>query len=330
MTDPLRLYWFWPERARLATLLGDEQVWSNYRRAATRAGLELEIVGVDDVDVIALPAGPQIRMRGEPVDPAREFFHTKLYTWPMFGPDIWRSLATFQAIEAAGCCTLIRPELNLISNDKATTLLYLREVDDGWLPTVSLPTRDVTGLRFRLQDAGIDYPVVVKPASWGSGKGVSIARTQGDLLTVLRLAGAAELTMVVQPLLGTGGQGLADIRVYCVDGKPIGALSRTPGPDGTVANVTAGGHGELVEVPPALAERAARIAGFLDTPWLGVDFLCDGESCYLSEVEIDACIGPVTSRLPGMERVLDHRFQAYRSRFETFRRWAGLQAGAVR
>lgn len=318
-TETLVLHWFWPERTRLATLLADEAVWSSYRLAADTAGLVLDIVSVDDVDVLAAPWGPRVFVRGEPVDPARTLFHTKLYTWPMFAPDVWRSLATFQTLAAAGCHTLIRPELNLLTNDKTATLLHLRAVDHQWLPTVSLPTRELTGLRVRLQESGIDFPVVVKPASWGSGKGVTVARDETELTTVLRLAAAAELTMVVQPLVGGGSREPADVRVYCVDGRPVGALRRTPGPGGAVANVTAGGHGELIDVPPDLATRAAAVAARLDTPWLGVDFLCDGDDAYLSEVEIDACIGPVTSRLPGMEDVLAQRFSAYRARFERWR-----------
>jgi hypothetical protein len=318
--ETLVLYWFWPERTRFATLLADEAVWSNYRLAADGAGMVLDIVSVDDVDVLAAPWGSRVFVRGEPVDPTRALFHTKLYTWPMFGPDVWRSLATFQTLAAAGCHALIRPDLNLLSNDKAATLLHLRDVDHDWLPTVRLPTRELTCVRVRLQENGIDFPVVVKPASWGSGKGVTVARDEQELATVLRLAAAAELTMVVQPLLGGGAREPADVRVYCVDGRPVGALRRTPGPGGGVANVTAGGTGELIEVPPDLAARAAAVAAALDTPWLGVDFLCVDGAAYLSEVEIDACIGPVTSRLPGMDYILALRFAAYRGRFE---RWLG-------
>ncbi len=320
--QPLRLYWFWPERTRLTTLLADDAVWASYRKAAEAAGMTLDVISVDDVAVVAAPGGATVFVRGEPVDPAGSLFHTKLYTWPMFGPDVWRSLATFEEVAAAGYCTLIRPELNLTTNDKAATLMRLREVDRGWLPTVSLPTRELARLRVQLSEAGIDYPVVVKPSSWGSGKGVLVAHGESDLLTALRLASAAELTMVVQPLLGdvpgTGGRGIRDVRVYCVDGEPVGALRRTPAPDGTVANVTAGGLGELIEVPDELFSRARAIGRHLDTPWLGVDFLCVGDDAHLSEVEIDACIGPVTSRLPGMDLVLARRFEAYRGRF---RQW---------
>ena len=140
-------------------------------------------------------------------------------------------------------------------------------------------------------------------------------------MTALRLAGAAELTMVVQPFVD-GDDRRTDVRVYCVDRAPVGALRRSAGEGGTVANISAGGTGELIPVPAELHERAAAIAAHLDAPWLGVDFLCNESDQYLSEVEIDACIGPVTSQLPGMDAVLSARFGAYLADYE---RW--LRAG---
>lgn len=312
-----RLCWFWPERGRPRTVREDEPGWQGYRQAAAAAGLRLDVVAVDDVDVLALPGAPRVHVRGEPVDAASTVFHTKLYTWPMFQTDVWRSLATFEAIAGAGYRTLIRPELNLVSNDKAATLLHLRGVDTGWLPTITVPTRDFTGLRVRLEEAGISYPVVVKPASWGSGKGVIRAEGESELLTALRLAAAAELTMVVQPFVGDGGES-SDIRVYCVNRRPVGALLRTAADGGPTANVTLGGKARLVPVPEELRERAAAVAAHLDTPWLAVDFLFDGHTHYLSEVEIDAYVGPVTARLPGMAEILLARFRAYRADFD---RW---------
>ncbi len=83
--------------------------------------------------------------------------------------------------------------------------------------------------------------------------------------------------------------------------------------------MTSGGKAELVAVPPELRERATAIAAWLDTPWLAVDFLFDGRACYLSEVEIDAYVGPVTARLPGMADIMAARFRAYRAEFDRWR-----------
>jgi hypothetical protein len=311
------LYWFWPERAGLATLIDDQQVWVGYRDAAAATGLALDVITVDDVVLAAGPGGnARAYVRGEPVDPDRAVFHTKLYTWPMFQPDVWRCLSTFEALRAAGYCTLVRGELNLLTNDKLCTLLHLRDADGGWLPTVRVPTRDFAGLAVRLADAGVDYPVVVKPASWGAGMGVVRAGDEHELVMALRLASAAELTMVVQPYLSAAGE-ITDTRVFCVDREPVRALRRTAA--GTVANVTGGGRAQLVDVPDELRERARAVAKRLDPPWLGVDFLSTGAGYALSEVEVDACVSAQSLALPGMADVLAARFRAYRSDFDRWR-----------
>lgn len=311
-----RLYWFWPEREGLRVMLEDQGAWLSYRRAADAAGLTLDLITVDDVQVLATPTGSQVFVRRVPVAPDESMFHTKLYTWPQFAPDVWRSLSTYQAIAEAGYCTLIRPELNLISNDKAATLLHLGDLDPHWLPTLTAPTRDTAGLSLQLAAMGIEYPVVVKPAGWGSGRGVLRADHESQLRSILSLASAGELTMVIQPYLAAGD--LADVRVYCADRRPVGALRRTPTTRSGIANVAQGGQAELIPVPGELAERARAIATRLDAPWLGVDFLRAGGRYHLSEVEVDAFVSPASSRLPGMSEVLRQRFAAYRA---DFTRW---------
>lgn len=320
------MYYFWPERGRLETMHDDLTVWTGYRAAAKDAGLDLDIITVDDVDVLTTPEGTRVHVRGEAVDPRRALFHNKLYTWPAFAPDTWRYLAAFTAIEQAGYRTLFSTDLNVISNDKGATLAFLRGTDDDWLPTLTLTTRDFGGLRVRLAGTGIDYPVVAKPASWGAGMGVVRAADEAQLLQGLRLASAAELTMVVQPDLGAG-EDFADIRVYCVDREPVGALCRVPAVAGSVANVTSGGRPRLIDVPEALVERSRAVARRMDTPWLGVDFLRHAGRHYLSEVEIDACVSPKTLELPGAADILRARFAAYRSDFD---RWLDAGAGGRR
>ncbi|HEY6795831.1 MAG TPA: hypothetical protein VI248_14220 [Kineosporiaceae bacterium] len=315
--DIFSLYWIWPERFRLGTMLADEETWRVYGAAAAEQGLEMHVVSVDDVTVAARQDGPALLVRGDPIDPSCAAFHGKLYTWPAFSDDIWRSLALFQVIEEAGYYNLIRPNLNLITNDKAATVLHLRDVDERWLPTIRLTTRDPEEFAVPLKEAGLAYPVVAKPTSWGGGKGVLVAHDEGELMTALRLASAAELTMVIQPLVEPP---LEDVRVYCVNGEPIAAIRRTPAEGGIVANTGAGGRAEFVPVPGELHRRASTIAAHLDTPWVGVDFLGGNGNYYLSEVEIDACTHlPGHGKVPGMDRILAQRFAGYRKRFESWR-----------
>lgn len=311
MTDgTVTLYWCWPERQRRGP---DSSYVDDYVRAADLAGFSFRYLTVDDIDMVGGSAGARVYAHGEPIDPERVAFHNKLYTWPMFQPDLWRYLSTFDALQRAGYCTLVDNRLNITTNDKLSTALFLAAEAGPALPTMRIPTRELRALRVPLTEVGIDYPVAVKPSSWGSGRGIVRAGNEGQLLAALGLASAAELTMVVQPWLADADQ-LADVRVMCCDRTATAAFARIGSAQRVVANVSAGGRAEEVELTAELRTRAERIARRVDAPWLGVDFLFDGETYYFSEVEIEAQIPPGAV----FQHVLEARFRAYRTDFD---RW---------
>ncbi|HEX8159511.1 MAG TPA: hypothetical protein VF526_19165 [Solirubrobacteraceae bacterium] len=66
------------------------------QEANPSVGLSLELIFVDDVEVLADQSRACVRVYSAEVDPASAFFHKKLYTWPAFTADIWRSLALFE------------------------------------------------------------------------------------------------------------------------------------------------------------------------------------------------------------------------------------------
>lgn len=310
------LYWIYPERTRRAN---DPAPWENYRAAATKAGFDLQSISVDDIEIAFDGHRAQVFVKERAVDPSRDFFHNKLHTWPMFQADVWRSLSTFQALESAGFFTLIPLSRNVLANDKISTLMEFADIPGvEHLSTINLPTRDFLSLRLRPSDIGIDYPVVTKPAHWASGRGVTRAQDDGQLTMALRLASAAELTMVVQPQVGVG-RVLRDVRVMCVDRLPVLAAARYQGADKTVNNAMGGGHTEIVAVPDELTKPAAAIAKRIDTAWMGVDFLHDGDRYYLSEIEIDAYLPSSWMAEPAMHEVADQRFHAYRTEFDRWR-----------
>ncbi|PWK80666.1 RimK-like ATP-grasp domain-containing protein [Lentzea atacamensis] len=310
------LYWIYPERTRRAN---DPAAWENYHAAAAKSGIELESISVDDIEIAFDGSRAQVFVKQRAVDPLRDFFHNKLHTWPMFQVDVWRSLSTFQGLESAGFCTLIPASHNILANDKISTLIEFADVPGvKHLSTLSVPTRDFLSLRLRPAEIGIDYPVVAKPAHWASGRGVTRAQDDGQLTMALRLASAAELTMVVQPQVGLG-RVLRDVRVMCVDRLPVLAAARYQGADKTVNNAMGGGHTEIVAVPEELVEPAAAIAKRVDLAWMGVDFLHDGDEYYLSEIEIDAYLPNSWMAEPAMREVADQRFRAYRAEFDRWR-----------
>lgn len=105
---------------------------------------------------------------------------------------------------------------------------------------------------------GFDFPLIVKPAGWGGGLGVNLARNWSDLKGLLGLASGAEAAMVVQPALDASK--LVDYRVYYVDGEPHTVLARQPREGEVIANLSRGGKADLVAMPEGPGRgRASRI-----------------------------------------------------------------------
>lgn len=273
--------WFWPERDRYRPA----PAWEMHRRVAADLGADFDVVSVDDLSFAIRDEGTTVVVRDRPVLPATLVVNNKIYTWPAFVPDIWRSIAVFRRLRAAGCRLLHDDDLNVVAHDKAATLAEFASVAGPIIPTLAVETRQFRGLPPELlADAGIGFPVMVKPGQWGGGMGAMRARDAAELTMALRLASAAELSMVIQPLLS---RSVTDIRVYCLRGRPLAAAFRTAGDTGTVANLASGGRAWLGDVPTGVSRRASAVAAHCGADWVAVDFLSDGGQELLSEIEVD-------------------------------------------
>ncbi|MGY5045109.1 ATP-grasp domain-containing protein [Streptomyces sp. 900105755] len=312
-SDAITMFWIRSERASKSPNPYDAPINTGYDEAAHAAGMRLTRISVDDVVVgTTEDAGASVRVRGALVAPDRAFFHTKLVTWPVDRYDYWRHLTTYAALSAAGFFTTVPVGLSLINNEKTLTALQRFGSEVSRLPSVRLCTRgydrdhlDWCTASMRASD--IDFPVVVKPASWGGGNGVFVASTIGELDAVLTWAAATELTVVIQPWLG---RDVVDYRVHCLDGEPHSVLTRALRGDALAGNLAQGGTAEWTGMPDAVIAPARAVAREIGLPYLCVDFLRAGGRWWFSEIEVDG--GPPD---PDVNKV---RFGSYRSRFDTF------------
>jgi glutathione synthase/RimK-type ligase-like ATP-grasp enzyme len=154
----------------------------------------------------------------------------------------------------------------------------------------------------------MDYPLVVKPANWGAGYGITRVETPQKLQEVLQLSGAGELNMVIQPWLGPD---TVDYRVYCIDGSPLRACTRKPQAGAIAANTFQGGVLEYIDVPQRFAGPSERIAKSLGLAYACIDFLEADGKIWLSEIEADGA----ANRAPELNAA---RFAAYRRQFDRF------------
>lgn len=279
--DLSTLVWFWPERDRYQS----PPTWSLYRQAASELGIRFEVASVDDVHVFGSGDDAIALLRGEALPKTTVAVNNKVFTWPAFAQDIWRSVALFRRLRACGYFMIHDDDLTVLTNDKMATIAELGGIAGPCLPTLAVETRLFRDLpKGLLERAGIQFPVIVKPAHWAGGMGSIRAGSEAELTMALRLASAAELSMVIQPLLP---HDLVDTRVYCIEGVPTMAAFRTPGARNMVANLSGGGVGWVGPVPEEVYGRAADVAAHLGVEWLAVDFLSASGVHYLSEVEID-------------------------------------------
>ena len=307
-TGKIVMYWLRAQRDRsIAHDYFLDRIVRHCQEGARQAGMDLRIISPDDVIVAGSPNSADVWVSGTRVVPTACFFHTKLMTWPDSVGDTWRMLSVGAALDAAGFHTTVPATVNIASNDKLVTMFQHAVPDVEWLPTLRITTRQFGWLA--IDELGMDYPVIVKPASWGGGFGVMRAANRRELEAVLQLAGAGEVTMVIQPWLG---EGVVDYRVYCVDGVAYKAMTRAPQPGVLVGNVQqGGGPSHIIEVPEELRVPAEQIAGTLGLAYTCVDFLRQGDRYWFSELEVDGG----TSLSPDLTNA---KFGAYRRQFERF------------
>ncbi|WP_327370959.1 ATP-grasp domain-containing protein [Streptomyces sp. NBC_01217] len=322
--DPVTMFWIRSERESKSPNPFDAEINSRYDAATRKAGVLLSRISVDDVVVGTTKGEASVRVRGDLIAPDSAFFHTKLVTWPVDRFDYWRHLTTYAALSAAGFFTTVPVGLSLINNEKLLTGLRRFGSAVRRLPTVRLGTRgygpdhlDWCTAEMRAND--IDFPVVVKPSSWGGGNSVFVASDAGELDTVFTWMAAAEMTVVVQPWLG---RDVVDYRVFYVDGEPYRVLTRQPRGDALAGNVGQGGVAGWTTIPDALVDPARAVADDIELPYLCVDFLYAGGQWWFSEIEVD---GGTTQ---GDHHMTEVRFRSYRSRFDRFVR--GLRSTGTR
>lgn len=311
--DLITMYWIRSERESKSPNPFAPRINRGYDDAARAAGMLLTPITVDDVVIGSTDKGASVRVRGTLVAPDAAFFHTKLITWPVNRFDYWRHLTTYAALSAAGLFTTIPVGHSLINNDKLLSALQRFGGVVPRLPTVRLCTRGygpehLDWCTAAMSAGEIGFPAVVKPASWGSGYGVFVASTVGELDTVLSWAATSELTVVVQPWLG---RDVVDYRVFYVDGEPYRVLTRELLGDALAGNVVQGGLAGWTAMPEELVAPAQAVAREIGLPYVCIDFLCAEGQWWFSEIEVDGAGA-------GDQDLNEVRFGSYRARFDAF------------
>ncbi len=311
---PTRLSWIYPDRGTGAQRQAEDQyVWSPYAKIAAELGLDLTLNQPEDVAIDAQdPADPKVYLCGERVTPRDTLFVTSLYSLPHQTQDVCNQLFLFTNLEALGFYLPTPPWLSYIGEDKSATVLRLAGSPIPTLPTVRIGTgRDAMSGHYDAALAGLDYPMIIKPAYWGMGLGISVVTNVHDLRGVIGLAAGSDTALVAQPYL----PGVSEQRVYVVDGKAHTVLWGEK--EGYCLSSTKAIGGRAVRgyraLPQELAAAVDHVVERVPAPYFTIDFVSHEGRTWLSEIELDGAVA--FNGIPDQDEVatsiVTDRFRAY-------------------
>jgi glutathione synthase/RimK-type ligase-like ATP-grasp enzyme len=311
--DMKHLYWIFPDRGSTKQTAQEYQYfWDEYRVAAADAGLQLQVVSPEALSIYydgSVKA--KVFVNNDEVHATDTIFVTELYTFPYHQQDTLVQMTTFTTLALLGFYLPISPDLSVIMNDKLATYLFFKGKALPILPSARITTgRDLDNHDLTILLKEIGLPLVIKPANWGSGMGINLAHDMGEVRNILSLASGSEATMLIQPFLGSGQ--VVDYRVYFVDGVPHTYVTRKPQAGEIIANAARGGKADIIEnIPQELVQTARKAGEMIRLPYFCVDFLFDGQTFWLSEVELDGAIASQYLDKNKVIRLLHDRFDAY-------------------
>lgn len=309
-----RLSWIFPDRETAwLRRFQHEAVWDLYAEVAKSLGLEFSLVKPEDLSFDATNAGnPRAYVRGERVTPQDTIFVTSLYSMPHQVQDVCNQLYLFTILERLNFYLPIPPSLSYIGEEKLASVLHLAGCPVPPLPTVRISSgREAMSGHYDVALEGLKFPMIVKPAYWAMGLGVSVVHNVHDLRGVIGMAGGSDTAVVVQPYF----EGVRERRVYVVDGKVH--TMKQGWKDGYCVMVTKSVGGrherEYADFLPILDEAVEFVASKLPTPYFSVDFLFAGDELWLSEIELDGAVGLSEDEEQNRvaRSIITARFEAY-------------------
>lgn len=176
--------------------------------------------------------------------------------------------ALTKKLEDAGVRTFNNYKTSFVANDKWQTYLFLKE----------------NGFRVMETEEGfsetLPFPYVLKSVDGHGGSEVFLVKTEEEK-NKLKAEYSSGRRFVSQKFCSSPGR---DLRVYVLGGKVLAGAMRSSSSDFR-SNYSLGGTAEIVQVPPNITSVAERIAAKLQSDFVGVDFIFDGDDAVVNEVE---------------------------------------------
>lgn len=187
--------------------------------------------------------------------------------------------AVVRQFEAMGVFTTTQSDALMRSRDKLRSLQILSNAGVGLPKTIfSNYSQDIDGVIKAVGGA----PLVIKLLEGTQGLGVVLAETKNAATSVIEAFDGLRARVIVQEFIKEAKG--ADIRVFIVDGKVVGAMKRQAKSGEFRSNLHRGGSAKVIQLSVQEEEAAIKAARALGLDVAGVDMLQSSRGPLIMEI----------------------------------------------
>jgi len=174
-------------------------------------------------------------------------------------------------MEYRGCTMINTRNCIEVCNDKYRSYLALNQVGLHQPNTVLVPSEYDSLIDHVVQEAGLQFPLVLKTLEGSYGVGVALMESTIGLKGVIQAMNTRIdwEGAILQEYIPHS----RDIRAHVVDNEIFGSMFRTPPPGDFRTNIARGGQGIICELTELEKEHCKLAANAVGARWSGVDFI---------------------------------------------------------
>jgi len=230
--------------------------------AAEEHGHQVEVIDHLKCDIVIEQDDPKIYFKSKRID----YLDAVI---PRIGASVtFYGAAVVRQFEMMDVFSVVHSQALVRSRDKLRSLQLLASSGVGLPKTVFTNySKEVNKI---IESVG-GAPLIVKLLEGTQGHGVVLGPTKKASESIIEAFHAMKARVIVQEFISESKG--ADIRVFVVDGKVVGAMKRQ-GKEGEFrSNLHQGGSGELIKLSKAERVAALKAASSMDLQVAGVDML---------------------------------------------------------
>ena len=260
---------------KIAILSANPKLYSTRRlvEAGKKKGHEMIIIDHTKCDLVIEKRKPVIIYKGEEIRGVEGVIPRIGASVTFFGTAVVRQFEMMKVFTATESQALVR------SRDKLRSLQILSRAGLGLPKTVfSNYSKNVSNIVDRVDGA----PLVIKLLEGTQGLGVVLADNRNSAESILEAFNGLGARVIAQEFIKEAAG--ADIRVFVVDGKVIGAMKRQ-GKEGEFrSNLHRGGNATIIELTDEEEKTALKATKALGLGVAGVDLLQSSKGPLVLEV----------------------------------------------